>query len=190
MAFRSAPEIYYSQALVACAGVTLAAVATSIGVAVRGGVVQAEGDLDFRGTLGVSKEAPVGFRSIRLTFKLDAEATGEQMESLANLTRAVLCSISNLGQRMPIEATYNSGNVRNTINAPSGANKQHKCTLSEVATGCKVNAQMCLSQLDSSSRFTDVPIDVTSGDSQAMDARNFKLPDHWVVAGLITVETS
>src|SRR5919202_374124 len=60
------------QALVACAGVTLSAVATAIGVPVRGGAVTAEGDVDFRGTLGVAKEAPVGFRAIRLRFELDA----------------------------------------------------------------------------------------------------------------------
>src|SRR5579859_7341978 len=60
------------QALVACAGVTLTAVATSLGITLTGGTVRAEGDLDFRGTLAVSKDAPVGFRSIRLTFDLDS----------------------------------------------------------------------------------------------------------------------
>lgn len=97
------------QALVACAGVTLAAVATSIGVSVRAGVVQAEGDLDFRGTLGVSKESPVGFRSIRLSFKLDAEATREQMESLAKLTERYCVVYQTLVKAVPIEATYNIG---------------------------------------------------------------------------------
>src|SRR5215472_2024122 len=63
------------QALAACAGVTMSAVATSIEVDLRGGIVRAEGDLDFRGTLAVSKEAPVGFRAIRLTFELDTDAT-------------------------------------------------------------------------------------------------------------------
>ena len=62
------------QALVACAGVTLRAVATAIGVDLRGGTVRAAGDLDFRGTLGVGREAPVGFRAIRLTFELDSDA--------------------------------------------------------------------------------------------------------------------
>src|SRR5690606_6017683 len=66
------------QALVACAGVTMSAVATAIGVSIRDGSVRAEGDLDFRGTLGVTKESPVGFRSIRLTFSLDTDATPEQ----------------------------------------------------------------------------------------------------------------
>src|SRR5207244_3788234 len=63
------------EALAACAGVTISAVATSIGVGLRGGTVRAEGDLDFRGTLGVSKDAPVGFRDIRLTFELDTDAS-------------------------------------------------------------------------------------------------------------------
>ena len=74
------------QALVACAGVTLRAVATSLGIEVTGGTVSAEGDLDFRGTLAVSKEAPVGFRSIRLSFDLDTEASAEQVQTLVRLT--------------------------------------------------------------------------------------------------------
>ncbi len=74
------------QALVACAGVTLSAVATSLGLAVRGGTVSAEGDVDFRGTLGVAKDAPVGFRSIRLRFALDAELSDEQRANLLRLT--------------------------------------------------------------------------------------------------------
>jgi uncharacterized OsmC-like protein len=74
------------QALVACAGVTLQAVATSLRVPVAGGTVSAEGDLDFRGTLAVSKDAPVGFRSIRLTFDLDTDASAEQLETLLRLT--------------------------------------------------------------------------------------------------------
>lgn len=74
------------QALVACAGVTLRAVATALGVPIRGGTVSAEGDLDFRGTLGVSKEAPVGFADIRLRFDLDTEATPEQLDTLLKLT--------------------------------------------------------------------------------------------------------
>jgi hypothetical protein len=65
------------EALVACAGVTLKAVATSIGVPLRGGRVLAEGDLDFRGTLGVAREAPVGFTDIRLLFELDSDAPQE-----------------------------------------------------------------------------------------------------------------
>jgi uncharacterized OsmC-like protein len=74
------------EALVACAGVTLRAVATSIGVAVESGRVRAEGDLDFRGTLGVEREAPVGFRAIRLSFELDTDADEEQLQTLERLT--------------------------------------------------------------------------------------------------------
>jgi uncharacterized OsmC-like protein len=74
------------QALVACAGVTLRAVATSLGIAISGGKVHAEGDLDFRGTLAVSKVAPVGFRAIRLSFDLDTDADADQVETLKNLT--------------------------------------------------------------------------------------------------------
>jgi uncharacterized OsmC-like protein len=74
------------EALVACAGVTLRAVATSLGLTVRGGRVRAEGDLDFRGTLAVAKDAPVGFRAIRLAFDLDTDASEEQLATLKKLT--------------------------------------------------------------------------------------------------------
>lgn len=74
------------EALVACAGVTLRAVATSIDVPVRAGHVVAEGDLDFRGTLSVAKDAPVGFSAIRLRFELDTDATEEQLDTLIRLT--------------------------------------------------------------------------------------------------------
>ena len=74
------------QALVACAGVTLGAVATALGVQVRGGTVAAEGLLDFRGTLGVSKETPVGFTSITLTYNLDTDADAAQVDTLLKLT--------------------------------------------------------------------------------------------------------
>ena len=74
------------EALVACAGVTLNAVATAIGVAIRSGSVRAEGDLDFRGTLGVAKDAPVGFQRIRLHFDLDTDASEEQLATLIRLT--------------------------------------------------------------------------------------------------------
>src|SRR5205085_6096515 len=74
------------EALVACAGVTLRAVATALDIPVRGGTVTAEGDLDFRGTLGVSKEVPVGFQAIRLHFDLDTPATPEQLATLRKLT--------------------------------------------------------------------------------------------------------
>jgi uncharacterized OsmC-like protein len=74
------------EALVACAGVTLKAVATALDLPLRGGAVSAEGDLDFRGTLGVAKDAPVGFREIRLRFDLDCDASPEQLEQLLKLT--------------------------------------------------------------------------------------------------------
>jgi len=74
------------EALVACAGVTLQAVATSMGIPVRSGRVRAEGDLDFRGTLGVDRDAPVGFSAIRLAFELDADAEEDQLEKLRELT--------------------------------------------------------------------------------------------------------
>src|SRR6266550_3013466 len=73
------------QALVACAGVTLRAVATSLEIPVRGGCLRAEGDLDFRGTLGVAKDAPVGFSAIRLVIDVDADATEEQLATLRRL---------------------------------------------------------------------------------------------------------
>ncbi|HYR90368.1 MAG TPA: OsmC family protein [Terriglobia bacterium] len=74
------------EALAACAGVTLGAVATAMGLVIRNGTVQVEGDLDFRGTLGVSKEARVGFKEIRLTFQLDTDASEEQLAALIRLT--------------------------------------------------------------------------------------------------------
>jgi uncharacterized OsmC-like protein len=74
------------QALVACAGVTMNAVATSLGIEIRDAEIDAEGDLDFRGTLGVSKDAPVGFKAIRLRFHIDSDATAEQRQKLLELT--------------------------------------------------------------------------------------------------------
>jgi uncharacterized OsmC-like protein len=74
------------QALVACAGVTLGAVATSLGFAIRDARIAAEGDLDFRGTLGVSKETPVGFNAIRLAFDIDGDLTEEDRATLLRLT--------------------------------------------------------------------------------------------------------
>src|SRR3954454_16195069 len=74
------------QALVACAGVTLRSVAVNRGIDVRGGVVRAEGDLDFRGTLGVDREAPVGFTDIRLSFSLDTSASAEDVDALIRTT--------------------------------------------------------------------------------------------------------
>ena len=74
------------EALVACAGVTLKAVATSMGITLRSGRLTAEGDLDFRGTLGVDKSVPVGFTDIRLRFELDTDAPPEQLQTLLKLT--------------------------------------------------------------------------------------------------------
>lgn len=74
------------EALVGCAGVTLGAVATSLGIELRDAIIRAEGDLDFRGTLAVSKEVPVGFRRIRLQFDLDTDANEEQLATLIRLT--------------------------------------------------------------------------------------------------------
>jgi uncharacterized OsmC-like protein len=74
------------EALVACAGVTLSAVATALEIPVRSGRVRAEGDLDFRGTLGVAKDAPVGFKDVRLSFELDTDASEDQLATLQKLT--------------------------------------------------------------------------------------------------------
>jgi len=92
------------EALVACAGVTLRAVATSIGVDVRDATVTAEGDLDFRGTLGVSKGVPVGFRDIRLRFQLDTDATEEQRATLLRLTERYCVVLQTLRQPPPVSA--------------------------------------------------------------------------------------
>lgn len=85
-------------ALVACAGVTLKAVATAIGFELRGGTVSAEGDLDFRGTLGVAKDAPVGFRAIRLSFDLDTPEPPERIEALTKLTERYCVIFQTLAQ--------------------------------------------------------------------------------------------
>jgi uncharacterized OsmC-like protein len=90
------------EALVACAGVTLNAVATALGIDLRDGKVVAEGDLDFRGTLGVAKEAPVGFREIRLRFELDTDAPPEQRKKLIELTERYCVVLQTLRQSPPI----------------------------------------------------------------------------------------
>ncbi len=95
------------QALVACAGVTLSAVATAIGIEINDGTIKAEGDLDFRGTLGVSKEVPVGFKSIRLKFNLDTNATAEQMASLSKLTERYCVVYQTLANGVSVETQYN-----------------------------------------------------------------------------------
>ena len=92
------------EALAACAGVTLRAVATALEIPVRGGTVQVEGDLDFRGTLGVSKEAPVGFREIRLRLELDSDATPEQQATLLKLTERYCVVLQTLKSAPPITA--------------------------------------------------------------------------------------
>lgn len=95
------------QALVACAGVTLRAVATSLQIPVPAGTVRAEGDLDFRGTLGVSKEAPVGFMSIRLSFDLDTDASDEQIATLLRLTERYCVVYQTLAQPARLSAAMN-----------------------------------------------------------------------------------
>jgi uncharacterized OsmC-like protein len=94
------------EALVACAGVTLRAVATAIGIELRDAVITAEGDLDFRGTLGVSKEVPVGFRAIRLQFDLDTSASEEQRATLIRLTERYCVVLQTLLQPAPISVTH------------------------------------------------------------------------------------
>jgi uncharacterized OsmC-like protein len=93
------------QALVACAGVTLRAVATALGVPVHGGTVTAEGDLDFRGTLGVSREAPVGFADIRLHFDLETDATPAQLEQVLKLTERYCVVYQTLRSAPPVSLT-------------------------------------------------------------------------------------
>jgi uncharacterized OsmC-like protein len=96
------------EALVACAGVTLRAVATAIGIELKNGVVQAEGDLDFRGTLGVTKEVPVGFKSIRLKFILDPGITAEQIASISKLTERYCVVYQTLIKGVPVETHYHA----------------------------------------------------------------------------------
>jgi uncharacterized OsmC-like protein len=93
------------EALAACAGVTLRAVATSLGIAVEGGSVRAEGDLDFRGTLAVDRDAPVGFRAIRLRFDLRTEADEEELETLLKLTERYCVVLQTLASAPELTAT-------------------------------------------------------------------------------------
>jgi uncharacterized OsmC-like protein len=93
------------EALVACAGVTLKAVATALDLPLRGGRVSAEGDLDFRGTLGVAKDAPVGFRAIRLSFDIDSDASAEQLTTLLKLTERYCVVLQTLRSPPQIAAT-------------------------------------------------------------------------------------
>ena len=93
------------EALVACAGVTMRAVATSLGVPLSGGTVNAEGELDFRGTLAVDRDAPVGFREIRLRFDLDTDADAEQLETLLKLTERYCVALQTLRGGPPVATT-------------------------------------------------------------------------------------
>jgi uncharacterized OsmC-like protein len=93
------------EALVACAGVTLNAVATALALPIRDAKVKAEGDLDFRGTLGVAKDAPVGFRDIRLAFEIDGDLTEEQRATLMKLTERYCVVYQTLRTAPPVEVT-------------------------------------------------------------------------------------
>ena len=87
------------EALVACAGVTMKAVATALAMPLRGGTVRAEGDLDFRGTLGIDKATPVGFREIRLSFDIDSDADPDQLDTLMKLTERYCVVFQTLNKR-------------------------------------------------------------------------------------------
>jgi uncharacterized OsmC-like protein len=100
------------QALVACAGVTLSAVATSIGVEVRGATLTAEGDLDFRGTLGVARDVPVGFQRIRLVITLDTDAAETEQKKLLELTERYCVVYQTLARSPEIAATVRTGRLQ------------------------------------------------------------------------------
>src|SRR3974390_1934756 len=93
------------EALVACAGVTLKAVATALDIPLKSGVVVAEGDLDFRGTLGVAKDAPVGFAAIRLSFEVDTDAPLDKLEQLLKLTERYCVVYQPIKSAPPVEVT-------------------------------------------------------------------------------------
>jgi uncharacterized OsmC-like protein len=90
------------EALVACAGVTIKAVSTALGIALKSGTVSAEGDLDFRGTLGVDKEAPVGFREIRLRFDLDTDVPQDKLDQLLKLTERYCVVYQTIAKGPPV----------------------------------------------------------------------------------------
>jgi uncharacterized OsmC-like protein len=94
------------EALVGCAGVTLSAVATALNISLRDAAIRAEGDLDFRGTLGVSREVPVGFKQIRLHFDLDTDASEEQRANLIRLTERYCVVYQTLNQSPNIAVSY------------------------------------------------------------------------------------
>ncbi len=97
------------EALVACAGVTMRAVATSLGLELRSGIVRADGDLDFRGTLAVDREAPVGFSEIRLAFELDTSADAEQLATLLKLTERYCVVFQTLAGNPTLRASVSTG---------------------------------------------------------------------------------
>ena len=96
------------EALAACAGVTLRAVATALDIPIRGGTVHPEGDLDFRGTLGVSKEVPGGFQAIRLKLDLDTAASQEQLDTLLKLTERYCVVLQTIRSATPVHTTMSS----------------------------------------------------------------------------------
>ncbi len=97
------------EALVACAGVTLKAVATALEIDLRSGTVSAEGDLDFRGTLGVDKQAPVGFRAIRLSFALDTDAPQDKLDQLLKLTERYCVVFQTLNHKPDLSVSNTRG---------------------------------------------------------------------------------
>ena len=98
-------DLMLLEALVACAGVTLKAVSTALDIPLKAGVVKAEGDLDFRGTLGVAKDAPVGFREIRLSFDLDTDAPQEKIDQLIKLTERYCVIFQTLNKSPKLDLT-------------------------------------------------------------------------------------
>ena len=100
------------ESLIACAGVTLQAVATALDISVSGGTLSAEGDLDFRGTLGVDKEAPVGFKDIRLHFDLDTDADEAQLESLFKLTKRYCVVYQTLTSNPEVSTSVSANSTR------------------------------------------------------------------------------
>jgi uncharacterized OsmC-like protein len=97
------------EALVACAGVTMKAVATALDLPLKGGTVSAEGDLDFRGTLGVAKDAPVGFREVRLNFDIDCDASPEQIDTLMKLTERYCVVFQTINKRPELKVSRRLG---------------------------------------------------------------------------------
>jgi uncharacterized OsmC-like protein len=97
------------EALVACAGVTLKAVATALDIEMRKGVVRADGDLDFRGTLGLEKDVPVGFKAIRMSFEIDSDASDEKIEQLVKLTERYCVIFQTINQKPELSVSVKRG---------------------------------------------------------------------------------